>query len=217
MKKWDYIFFDLDGTLTDPKEGITKSAAYALAAFGVETEKLDDLCKFIGPPLRDSFVEFYGFSKEQADEGIRKFRERFETVGWKENIPYPGIKELLATLKDSGKHLVVATSKPEVMAERILQYFDLDGYFEFIAGADMEEIRVKKADVLRYAIEQLEYFEEKHAVMVGDRIHDVAGAKETGLDTIGVLYGYGGREELVNAGADEIAGSVEELGQLLTR
>ena len=90
MKTWDYIFFDLDGTLTDPKEGITKSAAYALAAFGV-VEELDDLCKFIGPPLRDSFVEFYGFSKEQADEGLRKFRERFETVGWKENIPYPGI------------------------------------------------------------------------------------------------------------------------------
>lgn len=217
MKEWSHIFFDLDGTLTDPKEGITLSAAYALESFGIYVEDPDCLCTFIGPPLRESFMECYGFSKEQADLAIKKFRERFEKVGWKENVPYQGIEDLLRELKHAGKHLFVATSKPEVMAERILKYFGLDGYFELIAGADLEEIRVKKADILRYASECIGGIIPERTVMIGDRMHDVLGAKEMGLKTIGVLYGYGNREELQAAGAFQIAGSIEELGNMLLR
>ena len=217
MSDWNYVFFDLDGTLTDPKTGITLSAAYALSSFGIGVEDTESLCKFIGPPLRDSFMEFCGFSKEQADLGIQKFRERYEKIGWKENRPYPGIEKLLGKLKSAGKRLFVATSKPEVMAERILAHFGMDGYFELIAGADLEEIRVKKADVLRYAMGQLEGIVKEESVMVGDRMHDIAGAKEVGINAIGVLYGYGSREELLHAGADNIAASVQELEEMLIK
>lgn len=210
-----YLLFDLDGTLTDPKEGITKSVQYALKAYGIIEEDLDKLCPFIGPPLKDSYMEFYGFNEKDAQDGVYKYREYFSVKGWMENKEYPGIDRMLDALKKSGKHLMVATSKPELFAVKILKHFGMDHYFDFIGGADMEETRVRKADVIRYVLEKngIEHLED--VIMIGDRKHDVQGAKEAGVECVGVLYGYGDRAELENAGADYIAETVEELSALI--
>ena len=146
MNRKDYILFDLDGTLTDPKEGITKSVQHALEHFGIQTDDLDSLTPFIGPPLRDSFKRYYGFSDEQAWEGVQAYREYFSVRGWVQNKEYPGIKEMLEALKEAGRVLLVATSKPEEFAKKILDHFDMAEYFDFIGGADMGETRVRKAD-----------------------------------------------------------------------
>lgn len=209
-----YLLFDLDGTLTDPMVGITKSVQYALRYYGIEEPDLKALCPFIGPPLRDSFIKFYGFSKEQASEAIVKYREYFAETGLFENMEYPGIRDLLAQLKAMGKSLYVATSKPELFAKQILEYFRLSEYFDFIGGADMGEIRVKKGDVIRYVLEENKITEINRAVMIGDREHDIWGARENGLDSIGVLYGYGSFDELSAAGADKIVDSIRTLGEL---
>lgn len=211
----EYLLFDLDGTLTDPKEGITKSVRHALRAFDIEVEDLDSLCCFIGPPLRDSFMEYYGFSEENATTAISIYREYFSDRGLYENEAYEGIDRVLKTLKDSGKKLYVATSKPEVFAKKILEHFDLDSYFEFIGGADLAETRVKKGDVIRYVLEENHITDLDRVMMVGDRKHDILGAKEAGVASVGVLYGYGNREELLEAGADFIAESVFDLQNLL--
>lgn len=218
MKK-KYILFDLDGTLTDPKEGITKSVQYALRRYGIEVEDLDTLIPFIGPPLMDSYMRFYDFTPEQAREGVQVYREYFREKGWKENKEIPGIRSMLAELKAAGKTLLVATSKPEPFAKRILDHFELSQFFDFIGGADMGETRVKKADVIRYVLENCGIGQDeeslKHAVMVGDREHDVLGARECGLECIGVLFGYGSRQEMEACGAVYIAETVEELKELL--
>ena len=146
----DYILFDLDGTLTNPKEGITKSVQYALRHYGIQVDDLDSLIPFIGPPLSESFRRFYGFEEQQSREAVLVYREYFTDRGWLENLEYPGVRGMLERLSAAGKHLMVATSKPEVFAMRILKHFNLDGYFEHVAGADLEETRVKKADVMRY-------------------------------------------------------------------
>ena len=165
--------FDLDGTLTDPKEGITKSVRHALNHYGIQVDDLDNLTPFIGPPLTDSYKKYYGFSDVQAWEGVLVYREYFSERGWHENKEYPGIKEMLDALKAAGKVLLVATSKPEVFARKILEYFGMAGYFDFIGGADMGETRVRKADVIRYVLEQygLDASPETLArcVIVGDR------------------------------------------------
>lgn len=219
MEKKSCVFFDLDGTLTDPKEGITKSVQYALRHYGIEVEDLDSLIPFIGPPLVDSYMEYYGFTLKQAREGVLVYREYFNEKGWKENREYPGIRELLAELKSNGVRLFVATSKPEVYGRRILEYFGMAEYFELIGGASLDESRVRKADVIRYVLEKAGIPGEKKAlgsvVMVGDRKHDILGARECGIECIGVLYGYGDREELSACRADAIAETVESLGALL--
>ena len=149
------ILFDLDGTLTDPKEGITKSVQHALQAYGIDEPDLDKLCPFIGPPLSDSFKEYYGFSEAQAREAIGHFHEYFTKQGMFENKVYPGIREMLIRLKDAGLTLAVATSKPEPFAIQILEHFDLLSYFTLVGGADMEEIRVRKGDVIAYTLDRL--------------------------------------------------------------
>lgn len=209
------ILFDLDGTLTDPKEGITKSVQYALESFGINVEDQDQLCCFIGPPLKDSFMEYYHFSEQKAYEAVVKFREYFASRGLYENQEYEGIRELLSALKEAGKSLYVATSKPEVYAKQILKYFGLEGYFSFVGGADIGETRVDKADVIRYVLAENQILQLDQVIMVGDRKHDCLGAKEVGIDCIGVLYGYGSREELECAGADYIIKNVDELNRLL--
>ena len=210
---WDTILFDLDGTLTDPKEGITKAVAAALAHFGIH-EDPDNLTSFIGPPLPESFIERYGFDEDQILVGIEKFRDYFTRQGWAENIPYPGIDALLAELRSAGKRLLIATSKPEPFAVQILEHFGMAGYFDRICGAPMEEQQgARKADVLRKALADVS--DLNRAVMVGDRRHDVAGAHETGLACIGVLYGFGDRDELEQAGAEYIAADLAELRDLL--
>lgn len=216
----DYLLFDLDGTLTDPKEGITKSVQYALNHYGIQVEDLEWLIPFIGPPLMDSFQEFYGFSPEQAREGVQVYREYFSERGWRENRVFPGIPSMLEELRAAGKHLYVATSKPEVFALRILKHFDLEQYFDGVGGADLGEKRCRKADVIRYLLEKegipWERKEERNRIlMIGDRKHDVLGAAQLGIDCAGVLYGYGSQEEMEESNAFAIVKTVEDLKNLL--
>ncbi|MDF2540925.1 MAG: hypothetical protein K0S47_643 [Herbinix sp.] len=211
-----YILMDLDGTITDPKEGITKSIQYALKFWNIEVDDLDTLCKFIGPPLRDSFMDFYGFSVTEAEEAVKKYREYFEVTGLYENIVYNGMENLLSSVKALGKKLIVATSKPELMAKKILQHFELAQYFDDICGATMDGSRSSKEEVIRYALEKNNIVELAATIMVGDRKYDIEGAKQVGLSSIGVLYGYGDRDELAFAGADKIVSTVKELQELLT-
>lgn len=214
MKNYKYILFDLDGTLTDPAEGIANSVMYALDKFGVKEER-SNLHRFIGPPLWSSFEKFYGFTKEKSNEAVEYYREYFKEKGMFENLVYDGISELLKGLKNSGKIILVATSKPEAFAVQILKHFELYEYFEFAAGATLDGSRSQKADVIRYALESCNIAELNEVVMIGDREHDIIGAKIVGVDSIGVLYGYGGLDELKNTGANFIAEKVEDLEKIL--
>lgn len=213
---YKYILFDLDGTVTDPGIGITNSVMHALRKFGIIEEDRSRLYKFIGPPLADSFRQFYEFSEEETARGIEYYREYFTDKGIFENEVYEGMEELLAVLNRQGRKLIIATSKPEVFAERILEHFHLDSYFSFVAGATMDEKRVKKAEVIAYALESCGISDLSGVLMIGDRKHDVIGAHEAGVDVMGVLHGYGSREELEKAGADYIAENVEEIKKFLS-
>ncbi len=215
MKSKDYILFDLDGTLTDPCLGITKSVRHALDFFGVPAGSLDELKPFIGPPLKDSFMELYGFSEEKAIDAIEKYREYFSVAGIYENELYEGISRLLKDLKSAGKKLILATSKPEVFARIILKHFEIDHFFDFVSGSELDGRRTDKAEVIAHALEGAKIADLSLAVMIGDRKHDIIGAKKHGLKSIGVLYGYGGLAELEAAGADTIAATVAELSRLL--
>ena len=157
MRDYKYILFDLDGTLTDPKEGITKSVAYALKHFGIDVEDLDTLCKFIGPPLKDSFMQYYGLSEDDAHLAVEKYREYFEPCGMFQNKVYDGVENLLKELKTSGKEIVLATSKPGVYAQKILEHFHLDSYFSYVAGSELDGRRVKKRRCDRICIREDEY------------------------------------------------------------
>lgn len=209
------FLFDLDGTLTDPGMGITNSVAYALAQYGIQAEDRTVLYPFIGPPLRESFMKFYGFSEEKAEEAVWKYREYFSDKGLFENEVYPGIKEMLGGLKNAGARLFVATSKPTGYSKQILDHFELSEYFEDIQGSTMDGSREKKADVIAYLLNVNHIQEKEEVIMIGDRRQDTDGAKENGLDSCGVLYGYGSRDELEEAQADYIAENVEELGKIL--
>lgn len=215
-QSYQYFFMDLDGTISDPKEGITKSVAYALDYYGIKVENLDTLEKFIGPPLSDSFQEFYGFDREKSLEAVEKYREYFKDKGIFQNELYPGMEQLLKSVTEQGGKIVLATSKPEVFAKRILEYFHIEDYFIFAAGSTLDTTRNKKADVIRYALDSLGIAPEE-AVMIGDRKHDVIGAKENGMACIGVLFGYGDREELESAGADTVVETVEELEEKMKK
>ena len=209
------VLFDLDGTLTDPKVGITKSVRYALNAYGIQVDDLDSLCAFIGPPLHESFMKFYGFSEKMAFEAVDKYREYFKETGIYENVMYHGIEQLLQRLVDEGKQLAVATSKPTVFAVKIAEHFGISRFFSYIVGSELDGSRTRKGEVIAQALKELEVKDLSTVVMVGDREHDVVGARENGIDSIGVLYGYGDRAELERAGASLIAASVAELGQWL--
>lgn len=215
MKNYKYILFDLDGTITDPKIGITKSVAYALQCFGIEVDDLDTLCKFIGPPLRDSFMEYYGFSEADANLAVEKYREYFGVTGLYENTVYDGMEMLLQSLRNQEMTLIIATSKPTVYATRILDHFGLLKYFAFVAGSELNGDRSKKAEVIKYALEQNHIEDLSGVIMIGDREHDILGAKQVGISSLGVLFGYGNRNELEKAGADFIANAVNEIGHLL--
>lgn len=214
MPRYAYCLFDLDGTLTDPGEGITRSVAYALSFFGIEVKDRTTLYPFIGPPLVDSFSTFYGFSPEQARQAVERYREYFSRQGIFENELYPGIKELLEDLKRHGVRILLASSKPELYARKILEHFQLLPFFDFVAAATMDDTRSKKTDVVRYALVSCGISPDR-AVMIGDRHHDIEGAKDNALESIGVLWGYGSREELSAAGATLLAESVPQLASLL--
>ncbi len=212
---YEYILFDLDGTLTDPAIGITNSVMYALKKFGIEVRERSELYKFIGPPLWDSFEKYYGFSEEEAKTAVEYYREYYKDKGIFENLVYDGIENLLIKLKDKGKTIIVATSKPEVFAKQILEHFDISKYFTFIAGGNLDGTRVKKNDVIQYALENCNIKDLSKVIMIGDREHDIIGAKKVEIDSIGVLFGYGDRDELEKAGADFIVDSVVDIGKIL--
>lgn len=206
---YKYILFDLDGTLTDSSPGITNSVAYALDKFGIAEYDRNDLRKFIGPPLVNSFMEFYGFDEDKALLGVEYYREYFRDRGIFENSVYEGVIPVLNMLKDDGKILVLATSKPEEFALQILEHFGLAEYFDYVVGASMDGSLCKKSEIIRVAFERAGIDKDKLAetVMVGDRKHDIEGAAINGIDSIGVLYGFGSLEELTDAGATYIADS----------
>lgn len=212
---YNTVFFDLDGTLTDSGRGITNSVAYALKKFGVENPEPALLYKFVGPPLIHSFQKFFGFSEEKARLAVAYYREYYTDKGIYENEVYEGVEELLIKIQASGRKLVVATAKPERFAKIVLEHFDLAKYFDLIAGASMDETRSKKAEVITYALEKFGIQENSQVVMVGDREDDVKGAKQNGMDCIGVLYGYGDEEELRDAGADYLAKTPEDVLRFL--
>lgn len=206
----EYILFDLDGTLTEPSIGITNSVMYAFKKFGIEIKDRSELYKFIGPPLIDSFVEYYGFTRENALKAIEYYREYYSVKGIFENRLYDGIKELLSSLYSEGKKLILATSKPQKFAEQILKYFSIDKYFYFVGAATMDEKRSQKDEVIEYILNECEIDTSK-AVMIGDRKYDVLGAHKFGIRAVGVTFGFGTKEELVNSGADFIASTPQEI------
>jgi phosphoglycolate phosphatase len=213
---YQHLLFDLDGTLTDPGEGITNSVAHALKKRGIEVADHRELNCFIGPPLAQSFMKYYGLSEEDATRAVADYREYFVPHGMFENEVYDGIPEMLADLKANGKHLIVATSKPEKFAIQILEHFDLLRYFDRVYGATMDSSRSKKGDIIAYALKEGKISPDD-ALMIGDRHHDIDGAHENGLTAVGVLYGYGDREEHQAAGADDIVATVQELKELLEK
>jgi len=210
--KYYAIIFDLDGTLTDSGEGITKSVKPALEYFGIPVKCLDDLRFFVGPPLRDSFIKC-GVPEDQVEEAIRIYRQRYIPIGIFENYPYPGIRELLSALQEAGLRLFVATSKPESMALAVLDKFELSQYFEEICGATMDKSRDSKAAVIGYLLEKIG--SAGHAVMIGDTAFDVIGAAEHAIPTIGVSWGYGNVADMQQAGAIAIADTVDQLRAML--
>lgn len=212
-----YILFDLDGTLTDPGEGITNSVAYALEQFGIPTPDRKALYPFIGPPLLDSFAKYYGMGEADAQRALYEYRVYFRARGIFENALYPKTVWLLQQLRAAGKQILLATSKPEEFAEQILAHFELRQYFDCVAGASMDEARSKKSDVIAYALQKAGITNTNEAVMVGDRHHDVVGARENGLSAIGVLWGYGDEAELREAGAAEICRDMDELASILRK
>ncbi len=216
---FDYYFFDLDGTLTDPAQGITNSFIHAIKYFGLEVPSYEKLCTFIGPPLVTTFQKEFGFDEERCMEGVKKYREYFAQKGIFENKVYDGIENVLAHLQSKEKHLLVATSKPEEYSVKILEHFGLAKYFDFICGSNMDETRSKKEEVIEYALEKCRAankvgFDKSKVLMIGDREHDIIGAKKNGIKSCGVLYGYGSRQEFEAAGADFIVDNVRNLLEL---
>lgn len=212
--KYKYIFFDLDGTLTDPQEGITNCVKYALESFGITETDHSKLMRFIGPPLVYSFCEYYGFDEEKSLRAVEKYRERFSSVGLFENRVYDGIYDVLQTLTDSGHVLVLATSKPKVFADRIMAKYRLRPYFKLICGSELDGTRNDKNEVIEYALSELGCPRDR-VIMVGDRKHDIIGAKKCGVASCGVRFGYAEEGELEKAGADFIAGDMEDMLNIL--
>lgn len=210
----EYILFDLDGTVTDSQLGIKNSVAYALNYFGINVDNMEDLNKYIGPPLRQSFINFAGLSEENSHIGMTKYREYYGPKGIFENELYSGIVDLFEQLKINNKKIVLATSKPWIYAEIILEHFNIKKYFDFVAGSELNGVRTNKADVIKYAIDKFN-IDIDNAVMIGDREHDILGAKYNGVKTIGVLYGFGSKEELENAGVDYIAENTKDIYDII--
>jgi phosphoglycolate phosphatase len=202
-------FFDLDGTLTDPKPGITRCIQYALERLGFPVPSQDDLVWCIGPPLYASMKKFVG-TDELAHRAVELYRERFRDVGLYENDAYAGIEETLAKVAVGGRRLFVATSKPKVYADRIIEHFGLGGLFEHVFGSELDGTRTDKADLLAYALSEAK-LDPARAIMIGDRSHDVVGARKNGMKAIGVLYGYGSLAELTDAGADHLCAAHPDL------
>lgn len=217
---YEYLLFDLDGTLTDSQEGILNCIIYTLDYYGIPNRDPDFLNQFVGPPLTVSFQQFCGFDKKKAQEAAAKYRERFSTIGLFENSAFPGAVDMLKTLKEAGKTIALSTSKPEVFTLRIIERYGLAPYIDNPVGATLDGTREKKADVIREALRQLNIDtpeKMRQTVMIGDRNHDILGAKECHLDSIGCRWGYAKEGELEEAGATYIFDSIPELTRFLVR
>ena len=206
------VLFDLDGTLTDPFEGITRSVQYALARYGIKVDDLNELAVFIGPPLNESFMKYYGFSEEESYKAVEVYREYFRPRGIYENKLYPDTVRILETLTGAGKNVILATSKPHVFANTVLRHFGIDKYFSKVIGSELDGRMTDKAEVVKAALEGID---PATAVMVGDRMHDVVGAKANGIPCVGVLWGYGSKEELTSSGAEYVVSTADELTSIL--
>ena len=218
--RYQYLLFDLDGTITDPKVGITTCVQYALEHFGIHEPDNDKLEPFIGPPLQDSFEQFYHMDAETAKQAVAKYRERFQTVVFETSQAVSGMEDLLTTLKEGGCRLAVASSKPTVFVKKILEHFDVAQYFDVVVGSELDGSRAKKEEVVQEALRQLDpkgQASSGQMVMIGDRCFDVQGAKAHHLDSIGVAYGYAAEGELQQAGATFVVDTVQQLKELLTR
>lgn len=212
--KYSYCLFDLDGTLTDPGIGITDSVMYALKKFDIDVKDRSELYPFIGPPLDYSFKTYFGFTEEQAVLAIKYYREFFSTKGLYENEVYEGIPGMLEELKKRGVTIALATSKPYEFSVEILRHFGLSGYFDHVGAATMDGRISKKEDVISNLLGQLNYEDKASVLMVGDRYHDIEGAKANGLHSAGVLWGYGTEEELKKAGAEYLFARPEDILRL---
>ncbi len=209
------ILFDLDGTVTDPYEGITASILYSLEYFPeIRTPGKEELKTFIGPPLSDSYRRYFGMSEQEAGEAVERYREYYREKGIFENRLYDGMKELLSAIKNSGKSIYLATSKPEIFARRILEYFDIYGYFDGVYGSSLDGKTVKKEDIIALLIER-QGCDPRDTLMVGDTVYDIIGAARCSIKAVGVTYGYGDEEVLRKAGAAATVKTVEELRELL--
>lgn len=208
---YSLILFDLDGTLTDPKLGITRCVQYALHKLGIEEPDLDKLVHFIGPPLMKTFQHTYCLSETDAAKAVCFYRERFVDVGMYENAVYPGVPEMLAKLRLLGKELVIATSKPTVYSVQIIEHFGLNQYFSKIIGSNLDGTRVEKAEVIEFALAEIGEYDKRRIVMVGDRMHDIHGAAGNGIDSIAVTFGYGEMQELEQAKPTYVVSSIQEL------
>lgn len=210
----DIILFDLDGTLTNPKVGITTSVQYALSSFGIE-EDTDNLLCFIGPPLKESFMQYYSMNEADALKAVEKYRERFSVKGLYENEMFDGVEKMLTELKKSGKKIVLATAKPIEFSLKILEHFGILDFFDITVGADMHGGIHSKDDVIKKAVSLIGEENTSRAVMVGDRDVDMLGAIRYGILPVGVSFGFAEENELENAGAIHIADSIEELTKYL--
>lgn len=218
------ILFDLDGTLSDSEPGIRSGIEYSLSKFGIELER-EEINKFLGPPIRDSYRNFCHFDEDTCEQAVKYYREYYAEKGLFENTLYPGMRKLLEALRERGKRLLVATSKPQLFTDKILKYFEIYEYFDVVAGASMDGSRDRKADIIRYALseagmgkgEELSPDLRASALMIGDRKYDILGAYEVGIDSVGVLYGYGDIDELKTAGATYISDTVEGIMEFAAR
>ncbi|UOY92383.1 HAD family hydrolase [Ectobacillus sp. JY-23] len=215
MKEYKIILFDLDGTLSDPKIGITKSVQFALEKMEILEPDLNNLDCFIGPPLQESFAMYYGFNTEDVKQAIDFYRERFKEKGMFENALYADIPSLLDMLKKQGYILIVATSKPTIFAEKILEYFKIDCYFDLVVGSNLDGTRSSKTEIIQYIIDTYHGYKRSDFIMIGDRKHDIIGANNTGVDSIAVTYGYGSLEELHASNSTYIVNNVKDIGNIL--
>ena len=216
-EKFDLILFDVDGTLTDSGEGITKSVQYTLEKYGIVEPDLEKLRKFIGPPLIDSFERYYGFSKEESIRARNIFNERYQPIGWMENRPYDGVTEVLEKLYQAGIMLGVATSKPEDVANKVLEYFDLKKYFSVICAAPNNGLNGEKAGRIKAAIEEAKALgcPAQNVIMVGDTRFDVLGAHECNIPCVGVTWGFCVEGEFEACNTDYVVDTMEQLLDLL--
>ena len=215
MKSYDIIAFDLDGTLSDPAKGLLDGFVYAFRKLGIDYGERDSLRRFIGPPLIETWMPEFGFTYDEAERAVILFREYYNIYGWFDNDIYDGIKELLADIKAAGKKIVLTTSKPEDTALDILNLHGIYEYFDFVGGASSHKTRERKSEVIDYVLDSVGCTDRTRVVLIGDRVYDAVGAKESGIDSIGVLWGHGSSEEIASSPFTYTAGTTDDVRNIL--